>query len=261
MRFLKIAFGVVTYLSIAACAGMMPSAPATSTDETVDGSMIIQSAAPADLFIALEPYSFEDFFEVTEYEDVDGDDLITAIDILTAFPNEAVQVRVQQFTASGEATFPVVGVSTAHGNYEVTVDYAKYRTDYTTDNFVYQSGFGIRLRANIVTSEAGVNISSLFGIAAAAQQKKLAGSLRFETIGISGKLTSSLIPLPSEISFDSISAALQAAAAIKSNLYDVDQVRIVPQVFAFKEITVDAKNDKITKDTKEKDPNTLTDTE
>ena len=42
-----------------------------------------------------------------------------------------------------------------------------------------------------------------------------------------------------------ISNALQAAAAIKSNLYDDSGVQIEPQVFAFKAPTVDAENENV----------------
>ena len=47
---------------------------------------------------------------------------------------------------------------------------------------------------------------------------------------MSGRDVSPLIPLPSQISVESIQAALQSAAAIKAKLYD-DGVEIVPQVF------------------------------
>jgi hypothetical protein len=74
---------------------------------------------------------------------------------------------------------------------------------------------------------------------------QLSGTLRFETIGISGKMISSLIPLPSEISIQSISGAMQAAASIKTNMYDDTQVQISPQIFAFKSPTIDAENEDI----------------
>jgi hypothetical protein len=82
-------------------------------------------------------------------------------------------------------------------------------------------------------------VSSLFGIGLAAKSGKVSGTLRFETIGIGGKQISPLIPLPSEISVESIQAAMQAAAAIKSNLYDSENVSIQPQVFAYKPLPAD----------------------
>ena len=207
---------------------------------TPSEDIVVQSAAPFDLFVPIEPITYVDWFE-PPWEDLDGDGEFSTEERLYAFPNEAVQVRIKKFDANGSVTFPIVGVSVAGGNYQIVVDYAKYRTDRADDGYIYQSGVGIRLRANIVTRSAGIDISSLFGVALAAQTDQLTGTLRFETIGISGKLTSSLIPLPSEISIESISSAMQAAAAMKSNMYDDAEIQVVPQIFAFKAPTIDAK--------------------
>jgi hypothetical protein len=205
---------------------------------TLGGHTTAVDAALPDVrtvFVPMDPIPYEEFFEDSlDYWDVNGDGTITTNDKLYLFPNESVQVRVAQYDAESGVTFPMVAVSVRGGNYEVIVDYAKYRIDRTEDDYVYQSGLGIRLRATIVAFEGGIDISSLYGIGIAAKQSKLSGTLRFETIGLSGRQISPLIPLPSEISIESIQAAMQAAAAIKANLYNEEDVRIYPQVFAYK---------------------------
>jgi hypothetical protein len=184
----------------------------------------------------MDPVPYEDFFQPLEFYDLDSNGAISTDEELYMFPNESVQLRVKQFSAEAGVSFPAVAVSTKGGNYEVFVDYAKYRidTDAATD-ITYQSGVGIRIRAQIVTLEADLNISSLFGIAAAANAQQLSGTLWFETMGISGPQISPLIPLPAQLSVESVQAAMQAAAAIKSNLYNPRDVRLYPQVFGYKE--------------------------
>lgn len=222
-------------LLLSACLSM-PTDPYGSVQRPDDDRIIVATAAPSDLFVPMEPIAYDEFFEEElEYFDLDDDGVIGRDDELFSFPNEAVQVRIMQFDAKGNASFAVAAVSVAGGHYQIIVDYSKYRIDLGED-FVYQSGVGFRMRANIVTFEAGVDISSLFGLGIAAQQKKLSGTLRFETIGIRGRQVSSMLPLPSEISVQSIQAAMQAAAAIKASLYDEEQTRIYPQVFAFKKV-------------------------
>ena len=187
-------------------------------------------------FIPIDPIAYEEYFEEElEYYDLDDNNEITRDEELLMFANESVQIRVKQFDAAGNVSFPIAAISMSGGHYEVYVDYAKYRTD-RTDEYIIQSGIGIRMKANIFTLESGLDVSNLYGIAAAAEQKKLSGTLRFETIGIGGKQISTLIPLPSEISMQSIMNSMQAAAAIKSNLYDIENVKIYPQVFAYKKM-------------------------
>jgi hypothetical protein len=194
------------------------------------------SSNPISTFLPIDPIAYAEFFgeEPGYFHLDDNTNSLSRDEELYIYPNEAVQVRILKFDTSGGVSTPFGGSSVKGGVYEVIVDYVKYRTDRGADNMVYQSGVGLRMRANISTYEADVNLSSLYGIGAAARAGQLSGTLRFETIGISGPQVSSLIPLPSEISVESIQMAMQAAAAIKSNLYDEDNVRIYPQVFGEK---------------------------
>lgn len=189
----------------------------------------------------MDPIAIEEFWgpeDALKYYELDGKEGVSRMEELFMFPNEAVHISVLQYSKEGGLTVPTVTVSAKGSSYRVIVDYAKYRIDSTNDK-IYQSGIGIRMTAEITTSEANINISSLYGLGIAAKAGKLSGTLSFQTIGISGKQISSLVPLPSEISVESIQTAMQAAAAIKSNIYGVeDDVAIFPQVFAYKNNTL-----------------------
>ncbi len=233
---------IVSTLAVAACVPPQLTAPEENTDasQSPPDDLPLLEGAPSDVFVPIEPYPYDEFWnEEMEYFDLDGDGNVNREEELFSFPNEAVQVRILKFDRSGSVSAPVVGLSAAGGSYEVIVDYAKYRTDRDSEGYVYQSGVGIRIRANIVTFDANIDVSSLFGIAAAAEANRLAGTLRFETIGISGRHTTALIPIPSEVSITSVQNALQAAVAIKAAMYDPNEVQIYPQVFAYRNAPFD----------------------
>ena len=194
---------------------------------------------PTSSFRPIDPVDVNDYWDERWDMDADGDGKVSIRELFSNFPNEAVRVSVRNIDSSGEMQGYGASSSVRGGRYEVTIDYVKYRTDpYVTDSkqgIIVQSGVGIRLRARITTFEAGLNITSLFGIGAAAKSGQLTGTLEFETIGIGGKAISPLVPLPSEISMESIQNAMQAAAAIKASMYSgEDDVKIVAQVFGEK---------------------------
>ena len=219
------------------CAGctLTPPEGRDISDQPPPRDLPLLEGSPADVFVPIEPYPFDEFWgEEMEYWDLNEDGIIDREEELFSFPNEAVQVRVLQFNAAGNVSAPIVGLSAAGGTYQVIVDYAKYRTDRDSESYIYQSGIGIRIRANIVTFEANLDVSSLFGIAFHAESNRLSGTLRFETIGISGRHTTAMIPLPSEISITSVQNAMQAASVIKASLYDPAETQIYPQVFAYR---------------------------
>lgn len=189
----------------------------------------------------VDPVSFWDHFQdapgVPACRSLDEDPGCSTREILANFPNDATQVSIFKLEADGQLSAPFVGLSSRGSLYRVIVDYVKYRTDIVED-CVFRSGFGIRMRAELETSKSGLDISSPIGIGFNAQLGHLSGSLRFETIGLSGKIVTTLVPIPSQISAESIQKAMEAAASIKANIYnsvnDDDDVFVEPQVFARK---------------------------
>jgi hypothetical protein len=167
---------------------------------------------------------------------IDTDLSCSDLEILGNFPNDATQVAIFQLDASGDIRAPFVTSSARGSSYRVIVDYVKFRSD-TSDGCLYRSGVGIRLKAELTTTSAKADISSPIGLGVSAQLGRVRGSLSFETIGISGKSITPLIPIPSQISAESIQKAIEAAASIKAILYTASaagDVVIEPQVFALK---------------------------
>lgn len=92
-------------------------------------------------------------------------------------------------------------------------------------------GVGLRLTANLTVNSGTVDLGNLFSIGAAAQAKKVTGTLVIQTLGISGAGITSSIPLPSEINTTTILNAIMALGTIKSKIYD-QTTSISPRVVA-----------------------------
>lgn len=95
-------------------------------------------------------------------------------------------------------------------------------------------GVGIRITANVTVLEGSVNLSGLGPISAAAQANRVSGSLIIQTLGITGSKVTTALPLPSELTPNSIQVAIQSMATIKSALFSTDDsVVITPRVVGF----------------------------
>lgn len=93
-------------------------------------------------------------------------------------------------------------------------------------------GVGLRVHASFTVLSDSVNIGSLFGLGVAASQNKIVGTMVTQTLGVSGKDISQLMPISDEINQSTIQDAIQAIATMKSKLYD-DSTDINPQVIGF----------------------------
>jgi hypothetical protein len=94
------------------------------------------------------------------------------------------------------------------------------RDGYSEINVPVYVGVGLRLTAMVKVKEAGVNLASLGGLAAAVQAKKAAGSLVVQTLGVNGPAVAATLPLPSELNVNTVQNAILALGSIKSTLYD-----------------------------------------
>jgi hypothetical protein len=98
-------------------------------------------------------------------------------------------------------------------------------------------GISVRMVATLYTLKGSVDLSKITNfITASASKNKLDGFLEVKVSGISSKTIKSLIPTPTTISPESIIAALQAMAAIKSHFSDSD-VRVIPEIVGYYEIS------------------------
>ena len=160
--------------------------------------------------------------------------------LLAEFPNDAVSVAVREVKQGVSIAYGPAILSSKGSTYEVKVDYIKYRTKkYDDSDEIVREGFGVRMIASVTTNEDNVDLGSLYALGVAAENSKLSGTLTMETMGISGETITPLIPIPSKIDVSTIQNVLQAAAAIKSKMYDESKgVTVRPQVLSFKPINV-----------------------
>ena len=220
----------ILFLSVAIIA--ISGCSLTSTMQT---RYLSSDAVKKVAYYPMHPINFYDYYPHFQYF---GDERSETIDDilksnnneekLKYFPNESSRIYIEQLEEKGEVHYAGMANLSASGSaYKVTRDYLKYRTDYLGGVF-YVSGVGIRLKATIVTNEAGLVLSNLYGLGAAASKKQASGMLELELIGISGKPVS--LPFDyTTLSAESIAAAAQALAVIKSKMYD-DDIRIWPQI-------------------------------
>ena len=199
-------------------------------------------------------------------------DTILNCNLLAALPSETVFLSILDAEASVNGNIAVEPVnltsSTGNNTYEVIWDYIKYgcacvdvldelrlsntlldslynkklstnNIEIDTSNIVYYAksipvyyGVGVRLRATVTTTAAGVDIGTLSGIAAGFEANKLTGTLTLQALGLSGRAIYSAIPLPSEINRTTIQNALMAMGSIKSLMYD-ESVVISPCVVGY----------------------------
>lgn len=100
---------------------------------------------------------------------------------------------------------------------------------YEVVNLPVYVGVGLRLTATIKVLKGEVNLSGLPEIAAEAKAGKLSGTLVVQTLGATGELVSSNLPLPSELDRTTTQNAILSLGAIKALLPD-EKMRITPRV-------------------------------
>jgi hypothetical protein len=163
---------------------------------------------------------------------------VTVRDLL---PLQSAQVFVTKNDISGKVSYLTAAISGETGSYTVIMDYIKYRVedivDDANDEYLGSAriGVGLRIKAVVVTSKAGLNLGGLMGIGLEAKQGNLRGGISVDVIGIDSESVTNLIPLTSEIDQTSIQSALQALASIKTKIYD-DKTKLTPHLVAIKQV-------------------------
>ena len=158
---------------------------------------------------------------------------------LALLPNQSAQVSVLRTEDNGELKFMTAAVSGSVGSYTVIMDYMKYRVDDVYDDSGLQPlgngkiGVGLRIKAEVVTADASVNLGSLFALGLAAKANQLQGNISVDVIGIDSQDVTDLLPLSANIDQSSIQGSLQALASIKAKMWD--ETTVTPQVIAFRQ--------------------------
>jgi len=171
--------------------------------------------------------------------------------LLRDLDTETIRISLSKMGAEASVTVAVVGGSVKGEVYVLTVDYIKYfahnRLIDTTPKAgeappstakpfvghvpVYE-GVGVRIRAEYKALQSGLTISGLPALSIAANANQISGRLTVQTLGITGKEITALMPIISDISVSSIQSAVQAMAAIKAKLYEPSTVAY-PKIVGF----------------------------
>jgi hypothetical protein len=128
----------------------------------------------------------------------------------------------------GNVQYLVAKAAAETGDYVVVMDYTKYMVvDTPTPPGSGRVGVGMRVKAQIHTMSANVDLSSLFKLGVAASTNQLQGNLSVDIIGIGG--ADDLILLPSPIDESSVQKSLESLAGVKSRML-TDSATLTPQL-------------------------------
>lgn len=180
-------------------------------------------------------------------------------EVLNALSDETLRLAIGEVQGDVSISYGPAKIGYKGHSYEVIIDYIKFQT--YPKLFRYEKkdkliklydlvqhlpngvtatqgimplyiGVGLRLKATITVNEGSVDLGNLFAIGAAAQAKKVTGTLIVQTLGVSGDKITDLIPMPSEVSQTSLQNAIMALGTIKSKIYD-SETKITPRILGF----------------------------
>lgn len=179
--------------------------------------------------------------------------------LLRDLDTQTVRIGLDNTTGSASATNPIVNTTISGQSYVLIVDYIMYHSrTLNIQNLTYQSpdhtgqltdrtycgsvplytGIGLRIRAEFTALKGNVNISGLPALALAADAGHIAGRIAVQTMGITGKEITALMPIMSDIDGTSIQNAVQAVAAIKSKIHEPDTT-VYPKIVGFESPSLD----------------------
>jgi hypothetical protein len=187
------------------------------------------------------------------YQDGDETSLEFKQALLRDLDTETVRVALTTLSGNVNVGLGVVGTSVEGESYALIVDYIKYITSRKKiEGLQYSSqdhkgnqqtktfqgtvpmytGIGLRIRAEFVAHQSGLDLSGLPAIAVAANARGISGRLTVQTLGISGSEVTALMPIISDISVTSLQNAVQSVGAIKAKIYE-DSTVVSPKIVGF----------------------------
>ena len=93
-------------------------------------------------------------------------------------------------------------------------------------------GYGLRITASIKIDKGTVTISGLSQLAAEASLGNVSGTMVVQTLGMTGELVSTNLPLPNELDRSTAQTAILAIGSIKALLHD-PKMKIYPRIIGF----------------------------
>jgi hypothetical protein len=227
-------FKVIAVLTIALALTACRSGIRMSQEE-------LRSAAAYNEFVPIDPMPFDTVSYVksdgTKVDDAPWPTIATKT-IRTLLPNQQADMTTYKLTQSGEIKYLTASTTGEAGVYRVVMDYVQYRVENIENDAgkqigVGRVGIGLRIKAQIQTKKAGIDLGSLIALGIAAKRGEIQGKLSVAALGVNSPEITTLFPTPSDINETSIQKALEALAAIKSKIGD-DATSLTPQVVAVK---------------------------
>lgn len=233
-------------VSMSACAMKQASLKPISDEYASASVFAYQPMNPATVWVADAPCLAKDDSraDITSPEFKDA--------LLRDLDTETIRIALSKVNADASATIAVVGASVKNESYVLIVDYIKYfahnkaidttpkagqpalaatSKPYIGHVPIYE-GIGVRIRAEYKALQGGLTISGLPALSIAANANQISGRLTVQTLGVTGKDITALMPIISDISVASIQSAVQAMAAIKAKLYDPSTIAY-PKIVGF----------------------------
>ncbi len=150
-------------------------------------------------------------------------------------------ITVEKRETSGSLSYLGAGGKVSKGSYRVTFDYANYTNQNISfngdnkDTAIGRIGVGLRIIADLVTSESGVDLSGLIPIGLAAQDNKASGQLSFLVYGMSNDKIGLAVPATSILDVSSIQKSFEAAAAVRI-LFGLESTKLEPYLIGVADI-------------------------
>jgi hypothetical protein len=188
--------------------------PALSLNQAPPGPPSIPNGP---ILVSIEPEPIYDSSRrwLAEYL---GKDPATWYPTLADLPNESVLITVKSFDREGRVSYIAAGAARKETTYEITQDYMKYVS--VKEPRIARYGISLRIRATVIAKSSKFDLAGLLPVGLAANQGRATGTLSVEVTGIQSRDVTNALPLPAQLSQESVMAAIQAAATIKSRIYD-----------------------------------------
>ncbi|HRH50347.1 MAG TPA: hypothetical protein PLP23_16435 [Panacibacter sp.] len=246
------------FILLILCAGCktmnesIKSPPVTQQDQNYDHSSSRTQSSPNYGYQPLDPLSVDVTVDSSQEKNISYNNRI-----LNSLPDETMRLAIGQIDASANISFGPVKGGYKGQSYIVILDYIKSQTypfpirvpkdqqiqgdstvffassNDSADTYIpVYVGVGLRLTASVTIDSGYVELSNLFSIGAAAEAKRLNGTMVIQTLGVSGEGVSSALPIPTQINTTTIQNALVAIGAIRSKLYQ-SNTRVTPRIVGF----------------------------
>lgn len=153
-------------------------------------------------------------------------------------------ISIQKRDTSGSLTYLGASGKVSKGSYRVTFDYSNW----TNQPIAFEGGgsalgrigVGLRITADLVTLENGIDLGGLLPIGIAARDRKVTGQLSFLAYGLSNDKVAIAVPSQSILDESSIQKSFEAAATVRV-LFGLDDTKLEPWLMGVSDVkTVDA---------------------